>query len=95
MRERPPTVSAPVGRGGWRLARRLPLALIAAILAQTAGFGFWVGGLVARLDHVEAWQAQNARVDARLAVLEAQTGEIMRIVGRLESRMLAARPAPQ
>lgn len=77
----------------WHLDRRVPIALIVAILVQTAGLGFWVGGLVARVGHVEEWQAQNARVDARLAVVESQTAEIMRIVGRLESRMLAARAA--
>src|SRR5262249_6440820 len=98
MREFGPASSsppAPVERGHWHLDRRVPIALLAAILMQTAAFGFWVGGLVARVGHVEQWQTENPRVDARLAVLESQTAEIMRIVGRLESRMLAARTQPE
>jgi hypothetical protein len=79
------------GHASWHLDRRVPIALIAAILVQTAAFGFWVGGLVARVGQVERWQAENARVDARLAVLEAQTGAIVRILERLETRMLAGR----
>jgi hypothetical protein len=78
----------------WHLDRRVPIALIVAIFVQTAAFGFWVGGLVARVGHVEQWQAENARVDARLAVVETQTAEIMRILGRLESRMLASSATP-
>ena len=98
MSERPSTAPggpSPAQGAHWHLDRRVPIALLVAILAQTACFGFWVGGLVARVGHVEQWQSDNARVDARLAVLETQTAEIMRILGRLESRMLAAQTAPE
>jgi hypothetical protein len=61
---------------------------------QSAAFGFWVGGLAARVLHVEQWQSDNRSVDARLAVLEAQTGEIARILRRLEERLGPSIAAP-
>lgn len=85
--------SAPRPDAGWHLDKRVPIALLAAILAQGGAFGFWVGGLAARVIHVEQWQSDNRSVDARLAVLETQTAEIRRVLGRIEDRLLAA-PAP-
>jgi hypothetical protein len=78
--------------GSWHLDKRVPVALLTAILVQSAAFGFWVGGLAARVVHVEQWQSDNRSVDARLAVLEAQTAEIKRMLGRIEDRLLAAPP---
>jgi hypothetical protein len=45
-------------------------------------------------DTPATWQADTARLDARLAVLESRSAEIMRVLGRLESRMPASETAP-
>jgi hypothetical protein len=87
----PHAAAAPRSEAGWHLDKRVPLALIAAILLQSAAFGFWVGGLAARVVHVEQWQSDNRSIDARLAVLETQTAEIRRMLGRIEDRLLAGR----
>lgn len=84
-----PALSAPRAVS-WHLDKRVPVALLAAILVQSAAFGFWVGGLAARVVHIEQWQSDNRSVDARLAVLETQTAEIRRMLARIEDRLLAA-----
>lgn len=52
--------------GAWHLDKRIPLAMIGAILLQTAAFGFWVGKISNRLDYaLETNQKQDARIDAQ------------------------------
>lgn len=53
--------------GAWHLDKRIPLAMIGAILMQTATFGFWIGQISNRL---EAALETNRRQDVRLEAQE-------------------------
>jgi hypothetical protein len=39
--------------GNWHLDKRIPIALIGAILTQAAGFGYWAASISARVDSTE------------------------------------------
>lgn len=59
--------------GAWHLDKRIPLALIGAILMQTAAFGYWVGQISIRLDGtVELNNAQEQRLAAVESAANAQ-----------------------
>lgn len=79
--------------GAWHLDKRVPLALIVAIMVQTLSFGVWSGVQSNRLSNVEARQNQmmqqliDERVDARLAVVENRTGAIDDRLARMELRL--------
>jgi hypothetical protein len=75
----------------WHLDKRVPIAMIAALLFQTAGLVWWaakldgrVGELEREVARLDSWQASNGRLDARMSVLEAQNTEIQRSIIRLE-----------
>lgn len=41
---------------GWHLDKKVPLALIAALIAQTAAFSMWVGSINSRVEALESRQ---------------------------------------
>lgn len=50
--------------GAWHLDKRIPLAMIGAILMQTAAFGFWIGQISNRLDAaLETNRQQDVRIE--------------------------------
>lgn len=57
-------------REQWHLDKRVPLALIFVILAQTAAAGWWLSNISARLLAVEMWQSNNAALERRLTRIE-------------------------
>ena len=60
--------------GNWHLDKRIPIALIGAILAQAAGFGYWAASISARVDSTER----------RVVVLESHEDE-----GRKSDQLIA------
>jgi hypothetical protein len=68
--------------GGWHLDRRVPVAIMLALVGQTILGGIWIGRMDARLEAVEAWQEQNSRIDSRLAVLEERVLDVNRRLDR-------------
>lgn len=71
----------------WHLDKKVPIALIGALLLQTAGFGIWMGSMQERVATVEAWQTKNERLDTRLSVLESQLGNVQAILTRIENKL--------
>lgn len=60
--------------GAWHLDKRIPLALLGAILLQTATFGFWVGQISNRLDFaLETNQRQDVKLDAQETTVNTLT----------------------
>ena len=55
---------------GWHLDRRVPLALITALLIQTGGVIWWAANLSSRVDTLESWVRDNRVIGERLAVIE-------------------------
>jgi type VI protein secretion system component VasK len=66
---------------------RITLALILALLLETAGGLIWAGRAAARLDEVERAIATQPEVAERLARLEEQLGEAQRSLTRIENKL--------
>jgi hypothetical protein len=66
---------------------RVTLALILALILETAGGLIWSGRAAARLEEVERAIATQPEVAERLARLEEQVGEARRSLARIEQRL--------
>jgi uncharacterized coiled-coil protein SlyX len=67
--------------------RKLPAALVAAFLLQTAGALFWAGSAAERIADLERTLAHDQVAIERVAVLEAQLSDIRATLGRIESKL--------
>jgi hypothetical protein len=67
--------------------RRIPVALIAALLVQTIGGLVWAGGAAARIATLEERVGEQRLVAERLARLEAQGEATWAAVDRIERRL--------
>ena len=76
----------------WHLDKKVPIALIGALMIQTAGFGVWMGSIQERVNMVEAWQGKNDRLDVRLSVVESQLGNVQAILLRIENKIDRSQP---
>lgn len=81
----------------WHLDKRIPVALILTILAQTFAAGVWLSSLNSRVAALELSEAgRPARLEvwnndrARLAVVESNLVEIRRSLTRIEDRLEAS-----
>ncbi len=72
--------------------RKIPVALVVALVVQTIGGLVWAGGAAARISTLEEKVAEQALVAERLARLEAQ-GEAMRASLERIERQLEGRKA--
>jgi hypothetical protein len=66
---------------------RVTLALILALLLETAGGLIWAGRAAARLEDVERAVATQPEVAERLARLEEQVTDARRSLARIERRL--------
>jgi len=67
--------------------KKLPAALVAAFLLQTAGALFWAGSAAERIADLERAQAREQSAIERVAVLEAQVADIRATLGRIENKL--------
>lgn len=67
--------------------RRLPAALVAAFLLQTAGALFWAGSAAERISVLERTAANNQAAIERVAVLEEQVSTIKQSLDRIEAKL--------
>mgnify|MGYP001558037999 CR=1 FL=1 len=74
---------------GWRIDKRVPVTVLGILLAQSVGFGIWVGAIDTKVEASETWIAETKleRVDARMSVLESQILDIRAALGRIEQRL--------
>lgn len=70
-----------------RSERRLPAALVAAFLLQTAGALFWVGSAAERIADLERSRATDQAAIRQVAVLEEQVKAIKESLDRIESKL--------
>jgi len=76
--------------------KKVPAALVAAFLLQTAGALFWAGSAAERISDLERTVRGEQETIAHVAVLEEQIGEMKQQLGRIEGkldRMQVAMPA--
>lgn len=71
--------------------RKIPVALITALVVQTIGGLVWAGGAAARIATLEERVAEQRLVAERLARLEAQGEATRAAVDRIEHRLEARR----
>jgi hypothetical protein len=69
------------------LDKRLPAALVAAFLLQTAGALFWAGSAAERISVLEKTAAGNQAAIERVAVLEEQVSTIKQSLDRIETKL--------
>jgi len=67
--------------------RKLPAALVAAFLLQTAGALFWAGSAAERIADLERTLTHDQAAIERVAVLEAQLSDIRATLGRIETKL--------
>jgi HK97 family phage portal protein len=77
--------------GAWNKAlpdvKKMPVALIAALLVQTIGGLVWAGGAAARIATLEQRVGEQRLVAERLARVEAQGEAVRATVDRIERRL--------
>lgn len=71
----------------WHLDKRIPIALIIALLSQTAGAIWWARGIEAKVEMLEKATASAApqadrltRVEVKLDVVQENLAEIKRLI---------------
>jgi hypothetical protein len=69
------------------LERRIPAALVAAFLLQTAGALFWAGQAAERISTLERTLAADQSAIARVAVLEDRIAAIKQTLDRIEGKL--------
>ena len=69
--------------------KKIPVALIAALLVQTIGGLVWAGGAAARIATLEQRVGEQRLVAERLARLEEQSVATRAAVERIETRLEA------
>jgi hypothetical protein len=67
--------------------RRLPAALVAAFLLQTAGALFWAGSAAERIADLERTRATDQAAIEKVAVLEEQVRGIKESLDRIETKL--------
>jgi hypothetical protein len=70
-----------------KIDARITLALILALVLETAGGLLWAGRAAARLEEVERAVATQPEVAERLARLEEQVTDARRSLARIERRL--------
>ena len=67
--------------------KKIPVALIAALLVQTIGGLVWAGGAAARIATLEQRVGEQRLVAERLARVDAQGEAVRAAVDRIERRL--------
>lgn len=67
--------------------KKLPAALVAAFLLQTAGALFWAGSAAERIATLERDHAADRATIAQVAVVEEQVRAIKESVERIEGKL--------
>jgi len=67
--------------------KRLPAALVAAFLLQTAGALFWAGSAAERIADLERTLHSDQAAIEKVAVLEEQVRGIKESLNRIESKL--------
>lgn len=70
--------------------QRIPAALVAAFLLQTAGALFWAGSAAERIAVLERTLSADQAAIARVAVLEEQIGGMRESLSRIENKLDSA-----
>ncbi|MBV9548276.1 MAG: hypothetical protein JO256_01225 [Alphaproteobacteria bacterium] len=67
--------------------KKIPAALVAAFLLQTAGALFWAGSAAERITSLEATVTRDQAAIEKVAVLEEQVRAIRQSLDRIEAKL--------
>jgi len=73
--------------------RKMPAALVAAFLLQTAGALFWAGSAAERISTLERTLSSDQAAIEKVAVLEEQVRGIKETADRIEAKLDHSSPA--
>jgi len=76
------------------LEKKLPAALVAAFLLQTAGALFWAGSAAERINALERAAFDDKTAIERVAVLEEDMRTVKQTLDRIESKLDREKAAP-
>lgn len=79
--------------GNWHLDKKVPIAVIAAIVAQTGAFIWWAGSINERVSSLERRAETTATQGDRLTRVEVKIESIQEGITRIE-RMIRRDPIP-
>ena len=74
-------------REHWHLDRRVPLALIVALVLQTGGMAWWAATLENRVEHLEEQIATSSSLGERLTRVEERLGNLKEDTANIERYM--------
>lgn len=78
----------------WHVDKKIPLALIIAILVQTGTAFWWASSVSEKVENLELWQKESKNVSTDIAVIKSQISDLRDILRRIESRVAQERNSP-
>ena len=72
---------------GWHLDRRVPIALIVALMIQTSAGIWWAATLTARVSTIELWVADNRQVKDRLTRMETRQEYMIQTIEKIDRKL--------
>lgn len=93
MTKRPPVV-VDASDTSWHLDKKVPIALILAIVLQTCGLVFWAGGVSERITALEKQAATVAPQSERLARVETKLEGVTEGITEIKTILRATPPRP-
>jgi hypothetical protein len=70
----------------WHFDRRIPLALIGAILLQTGAAFWWASSINERVVSLESWRQDTKDIAADIAVIKSQIGDMKELLAETGSK---------
>lgn len=77
----------------WHIEKKIPLALIIAVLTQTFGIAWWGSAMSTRVEQLERRAESTASQSERIVRLEEKVGGIQQGIAEIKA-ILQSRPAP-
>lgn len=71
----------------WHLDKKVPLAMIGAIILQTCSAFWWASNINTRVSSIEAINTENNKLPVRMSVLEVQVGALAQTGERIEKKI--------
>lgn len=77
----------PIEDKRWHLDKKVPLAIIFALVLQTVGAIWWAAQIDNRVSAIEGWVKTNNTVASKLAVIEEGQRWIKLILGEIKDKV--------
>ena len=82
---------APEPEGGWKIDRKIPVALLFALVLQSAAVVWWAARLDSRVEALEAQRTESVLLLDRVTRIEEKMLGLKEAIGRVEGKLGAGR----